>query len=252
MDWQRYTLVGGIAAVLLALIYQWNAFQEQHTPARDQKTVVNHQAAPGTETLPNSQTQTGADSGELPDGSIPEVGTSNQPKLISVKTDTLSLLIDPNGGDIVKVALRKFYEEIDTPDRPLILLNQTRSHTYVARSGLVGGKGACSAGRPVFSSDASEYAMQEGADTLTVDLKQSQNGIGFTKRFTFSRACAVKLCATVSSHQWMWVSACHRSSVRRCTPVKKTTSSRTLKTSPKSRPLKPSWVAGSRWYSTTS
>src|SRR5690606_35404908 len=73
------------------------------------------------------------------------------------------------------------------PDRPLILLNRTRSHTYISKSGLVGGQGNCSAGRPLFSSDASEYALQEGKDTLTVDLKQSQGGIGFTKRFTFTR-----------------------------------------------------------------
>ncbi|MBB5211759.1 membrane protein insertase YidC [Microbulbifer hydrolyticus] len=192
MDWQRYTLVGGIAAVLLALVYQWNAFKEQHTPALDQKTVVHHQAA-DSETLPSSQSratnpaQSSTSDGDLPEGAIPEVGSTSQPELISVKTDTLSLLIDPNGGDIVKVALRKYYEKIDTPDRPLILLNQTRSHTYVAKSGLVGGQGNCSAGRPTFTSDASEYALQEGKDTLTVDLKQSQSGINFTKRFTFKR-----------------------------------------------------------------
>lgn len=184
MDWQRYTLVGGIAAVLLALVYQWNAFKEQHTPALDQKTVVHHQTEETT-TLPN---RPAGNSGELPEeGAVPEVGASAQPQLITVNTDTLSLLIDPNGGDIVKVALRKFYEKLDTPDRPLILLNQTRSHTYISKSGLVGGQGNCSAGRPLFSSDASEYALQEGKDTLTVDLKQTQGGIGFTKRFTFTR-----------------------------------------------------------------
>lgn len=184
MDWQRYTLVGGIAAVLLALVYQWNAFKEQHTPALDQKTVVHHQAGDAAP-LPG---QPAGDSGELPEeGAVPEVGASAQPKLITVNTDTLSLLIDPNGGDIVKVALRKYYEKINTPDRPLILLNQTRSHTYISKSGLVGGQGNCSAGRPLFESDANEYALQEGKDTLTVDLKQTQGGIGFTKRFTFTR-----------------------------------------------------------------
>uniref|UniRef100_UPI0025EF0DEA membrane protein insertase YidC n=1 Tax=uncultured Microbulbifer sp. TaxID=348147 RepID=UPI0025EF0DEA len=196
MDWQRYTLVGGIAVVLLALVYQWNAFQEKHAPAIDQKTVVNHSEANG-DTLPSSAARPEAGAGELPQGTaatqndtgsaIPEVGSNTPAQLISVETDTLSVLIDPNGGDIVKVALRKFYEQLNTPDRPLILLNQTRSHTYVSRSGLVGGNGNCSAGRPLFTSDASEYALQEGKDTVTVDLKQEQNGIAFTKRFTFTR-----------------------------------------------------------------
>ncbi|MFV8782903.1 membrane protein insertase YidC [Microbulbifer sp. SA54] len=196
MDWQRYTLVGGIAAVLLALVYQWNAFKEEHAPAIDQKTVVHHNQSQ-SDALPGSAPNTsnadqlpegGSSSTQTNDGSgIPEVGSATQAQLISVQTDTLSMLIDPNGGDIVKVALRKYYEELNQPDRPLILLNQTRSHTYVSRSGLVGGNGRCTAGRPLFSSDATEYALQEGKDTLTVDLKQSQNGITFTKRFTFKR-----------------------------------------------------------------
>ena len=196
MDWQRYTLVGGIAAVLLALVYQWNAFKEEHAPTLDQKTVVHHSEANG-ETLPSSAARPKANADQLPEGdttpqsdsgnAIPEVGSNTPAQLISVETDTLSVLIDPNGGDIVKVALRKYYEKLHTPDRPLILLNQTRSHTYISRSGLVGGNGACSAGRPLFTSDASEYALQEGKDSITVDLKQEQNGIAFTKRFTFNR-----------------------------------------------------------------
>ncbi|MFD1216762.1 membrane protein insertase YidC [Microbulbifer celer] len=195
MDWQRYTLVGGIAAVLLALIFQWNEFQERHAPEIDQTTVVHHEGGKGVEaeTLPSGQAGNNADgvpdaaSGQSESG-LPEVGAAPQTQLITVNTDVLTLLIDPKGGDIVKVALRKYYEELNTPDRPLILLNQTRSHTYIARSGLMGGKGACTAGRPQFSSDATEYALKEGQDTLTVDLKQQQNGIGFTKRFTFNRS----------------------------------------------------------------
>ncbi|WNZ58617.1 hypothetical protein QT397_03210 [Microbulbifer sp. MKSA007] len=65
MDWQRYTLLGGILAVLLALIFQWNAFQEQHTPELDRETVVQtggetvsqippkHPQAPATVMFPN-------------------------------------------------------------------------------------------------------------------------------------------------------------------------------------------------------
>ena len=196
MDWQRYTLVGGIAVVLLALVYQWNAFKVEHTPAIDQKTVTHHSEANG-ETLPSSAARPKANADQLPetggapqaatDSGIPEVGSNTPAQLISVETDTLSVLIDPNGGDIVKVALRKYYEKLHTPDRPLILLNQTRSHTYVSRSGLVGGNGSCSAGRPLFTSESTEYALQEGKDSVTVDLKQEQNGITFTKRFTFNR-----------------------------------------------------------------
>ncbi|MFC6633857.1 membrane protein insertase YidC [Microbulbifer taiwanensis] len=187
MDWQRYTLLGGIVAVVLALIFQWNEFKEQHTPALDRETVIRSESR-GTETTPHAntgdsdvpqlQSQTGSDQGEQKTGR----------QLISVTTDVFELLIDPRGGDIVKVALRKFEEELHSPDRPLILLNQTRDHTYIAQSGLIGQNGTDSAaGRPLFTVAQTQYALSEGKDALTVDLTLQQQGANITKRFTFNR-----------------------------------------------------------------
>lgn len=189
MDWQRYTLIGAIAAVALVLVFQWNEFKEQHAPVVDQKTVVrnigNTSALPQPATTGKQDTQS---SGQLPQPSeIPALELDTQAPVISVKTDVFNVLIDPKGGDIVKVALRKFYEQINTPDRPFILLNQTRSHTYIAESGLLDGKGNCTAGRPQFSSTSSNYALKEGENSLIVDLKQQLNDVGITKRFTFNR-----------------------------------------------------------------
>ncbi|WP_445355347.1 membrane protein insertase YidC [Microbulbifer sp. EKSA008] len=190
MDWQRYTLLGGILAVLLALIFQWNAFQEQHTPELDRETVVQT----GGETVSQIPAETPASTG---DSDVPQLrsqvpasneGSSTESKLISVTTDVFDLLINPRGGDIVKVALRKQQEKLDTPDQPLILLNQTRNHTYIAQSGLIGKNGTDSAaGRPVFKVAKTEYAMVEGDDTLIVDLTLQQEGANITKRFTFKR-----------------------------------------------------------------
>ncbi|SHF31854.1 YidC/Oxa1 family membrane protein insertase [Microbulbifer donghaiensis] len=187
MDWQRYTLLGGIAAVVLALIFQWNEFKEQHTPALDRETVVRTDSQ-GPATAPRSETgdsdvpqlQTQAEASE-------DTGTGER-KLISVTTDVFDLLIDPRGGDIVKVALRKYEEELHTPDRPLILLNQTRDHTYIAQSGLIGRNGTDSAaGRPLFSAEKTKYALSEGQDALVIDLTLKQQGANITKRFTFNR-----------------------------------------------------------------
>ncbi|MFA0809690.1 membrane protein insertase YidC [Microbulbifer epialgicus] len=188
MDWQRYTLVGGIIAVLLALIFQWNAFQEQHTPEVDRETVVQT----GGETITQAPTEATSESSDVPQlqsqapAEIEAKGT--EIKLISVTTDVFDLLINPHGGDIVKVALRDFQEKLDTPDQPLILLNQTRNHTYIAQSGLIGRNGTDSAaGRPVFNVEKNEFAMVEGDDTLIVDLTLQQEGANITKRFTFKR-----------------------------------------------------------------
>ncbi|WP_444929125.1 membrane protein insertase YidC [Microbulbifer sp. SSSA002] len=190
MDWQRYTLLGGILAVLLALIFQWNAFQEQHAPVLDRETVVQTGGATSSQ-IPTEITASSGDS-DVPQlhSQVPASSEASvlENKLISVTTDVFDLLINPRGGDIVKVALRNYQEKLDTPDQPLILLNQTRNHTYIAQSGLIGKNGTDSAaGRPLFKVEKTEYAMVEGDETLIVDLTLHQNGANITKRFTFTR-----------------------------------------------------------------
>lgn len=188
MDWQRYTLAGGIIAVLLALIFQWNAFQELHTPEVDRETIVET----GGATISQVPVETDGETSDVPQlqtQAPTSPGTaSTENKLISVTTDVFDLLINPRGGDIVKVALRDFQEKLDTPNQPLILLNQTRNHTYIAQSGLIGKNGTDSAaGRPVFKVQKTQYAMVEGDDSLIVDLTLQQEGANITKRFTFTR-----------------------------------------------------------------
>lgn len=184
MDWQRYTLLGGIAAVLLALIFQWNEFKERRAPVVDRETIV----VGDTPFIPDSAPTADGDVPQLPGVDAPAPEREAPTQLISVETDVFSLLINPHGGDIVRLALRKHHEKLDTPDRPLILLNQTRDHTYVAQSGLIGRDGTDRSGqRPLFTAEHSHYAMVEGSDTLLVDLKLQQNGAEITKRFQFTR-----------------------------------------------------------------
>ena len=187
MDWQRYTLLGGIAAVGLALIFQWNEFKEARTPALDQETVVRSD----TRVTPSAATPSAGTDSDVPQlqGQAPSSAEqSGERELIRVETDVFSLLIDPRGGDIVKVALREHDEELNTPERPFILLNQTRDHTYIAQSGLIGRNGTDSAkGRPLFSTRANKFALAADSDTLNVDLKLQQDGADITKRFTFTR-----------------------------------------------------------------
>ncbi|SDK42643.1 membrane protein insertase YidC [Microbulbifer yueqingensis] len=186
MDWPRYALLGGIAAVVLALIFQWNAFQERRAPEIDREIVTAGQGAtvPGTST----STDNGTDVPQLQQGRPAAEAAAPSKQLVSVTTDVFDLLIDPRGGDIVKVALREYAQERDTPDQPLLLLKQTRDATYVSQSGLIGQNGTDSAkGRPLYSVADTRYALAEGQDTLTVDLTLRQEGANITKRYTFNR-----------------------------------------------------------------
>ena len=108
--------------------------------------------------------------------------------LIRVETDRLITLIDPLGGDIVKVELPLHLQSLDNPDQPLVLLNRTPNTIYIAQSGLIGKNATDSAGgRPLFSSASTDYQMSESDNQLSVDLNLQQGEVSLIKRFTFNR-----------------------------------------------------------------
>jgi YidC/Oxa1 family membrane protein insertase len=187
MDWLRTSLIAGIALVCFLLMIRWGEFQERNQPAISQTTVSDSTVeSNGTSDVPNVSTSPAATDNQIP-------GMTNQAKTatagwIRVETDVLEVLIDPHGGDIVKVALPTFYAKLNSPDMPFILLNHTDSHTYVARSGLVGPDGTDSKdARPLFDSIKRSYSLADGQEQLDVDLVyQQEPGVTITKRFTFS------------------------------------------------------------------
>lgn len=185
-------LLGAIAVVSVVLINEWGDFQQRNKPVISQETTLSQaQLAqlPGANDAP-AAVDNGTDIPAAPESrntEVPQV-SSAQAQLISVKTDTLHLLIDPHGGDIIKVALPQHLEQIDTPDEPFILLNRTQDNTYIAQSGLIGPNGTdTGAARPVFTTAQPAYELAEGTDTLTVDLQLQQGEVTLTKRFTFQR-----------------------------------------------------------------
>ncbi|GAB1262917.1 membrane protein insertase YidC [Aurantivibrio plasticivorans] len=201
MDWQRIGLLLGIAAVLVTLLFRWNAFQEARLPEIETETTITEFADPGANfpsANPGSSLSDQGDSavpGELSqdeesnhiDAAAPTLTASR--KLIKVTTDSLNVSIDTLGGDIVMVALPKFPVTIEQPDNPLIILNRTQSTTYIAQSGLVGRNGTDTAeSRPLFSSAADSYTLSEGEDELQVDLHFQQDDVKITKRYTFKRS----------------------------------------------------------------
>ena len=109
--------------------------------------------------------------------------------LIIVQTDVLQLAIDPNGGDIVELKLSQYPRNASNPDIPLQLFENSNERVYVAQSGLVGTNGpdARPSGRPLYSANQQNFTLQDGQDQLNVDLSFQENGVSYTKRFTFHR-----------------------------------------------------------------
>ncbi|HEX7762121.1 MAG TPA: membrane protein insertase YidC, partial [Cellvibrio sp.] len=168
MDWQKNLLIAAILATLLMLVIRWHEFQE-NLPAQ---APVATQTSSSAGAIP---TATPAANSDIPVAtstlSEAEKVTLAANQLISVKTDSFDLTINPLGGDIVQVALPRHYLKLNTPDQPFVLLDNRDNHTYLAQSGLIGTNGTDTAqGRPLFSSEKTAYTLAEGDKQLVVDL----------------------------------------------------------------------------------
>lgn len=188
-DWLRKIILGGIIVIGFVLFIRWNEYQEKHHAAQSQLPAAP--AAAATETA-QTTTPKGNEEFALPapvDNSKPE---TDKPLLktsvVSVRTDSLWVEIDTLGGDIRKVSLPKNFAELNKPDAPFVLLDNTASRTYIAKSGLAGPNGTDSAsGRPQFSVSADTFTLSEGQNELSVDLTLAQAEAQITKRFIFTR-----------------------------------------------------------------
>jgi YidC/Oxa1 family membrane protein insertase len=106
-------------------------------------------------------------------------------QIIKVKTDFLVAEISTLGGDLQQL---EFLQQRDAKDRnkPFILLQKKVDHTYIAQSGLLGSD--LPTHNTMFASQATEYSLIEGKDTLEVRLAaQTTSGIKVTKIYLFRR-----------------------------------------------------------------
>ena len=191
MDIKRTILIVALANVAYVLVLKWNqdygqaALPTQHTAASN--------AAPA---LPDT-VPAGSNNGASAD--VPSANAESSPAelapvavskdLIRVKTDVLDLAIDPNGGDIAQLMLPKYPRRQDHPDIPFQLFDNGGERTYLAQSGLTGvnGPDARPSGRPLYAADQKTYQLADGQDQMVVDLKFSDNGVNYIKRFSFKR-----------------------------------------------------------------
>ncbi|MGB2516382.1 MAG: membrane protein insertase YidC, partial [Pseudomonadales bacterium] len=103
--------------------------------------------------------------------------------------------------------LMQYLKEMDNPDVPFNLLQQSASHTYVAQSGLVGIHGTDAVSRPVYSVKQPTFTMGDDEDSLDVTLSfTDQYGAQIDKIYTFTRGShIIKLTYKVnnqSSQPW--------------------------------------------------
>ncbi len=214
---QRVVLLIGMAAIGYLMILAWNddfngkatstPYAEAPLPQGGTIEAAGTPGIPAQSTAPDqlsdvpSGVQSGGDS-DVPDasllqdqsvqpGALPSMGSgtgsSDTSRLVQVTTPTLKVWIDRLGGDVVRVQLPQHPLDIDKPDVPLQLLDNSANRVYVAQSGLAWregpGKGKA---RPMYTAARSSYTLDAGEADLTVTLNTDVDGVALTKTFQFS------------------------------------------------------------------
>ncbi|WP_349568914.1 membrane protein insertase YidC [Azotobacter salinestris] len=189
MDIKRSILLVALAVVSYLLVLQWNqdygqaALPPQNAVAQSAPSVQPG-AVPAAPSA-SADVPTAGSENRVPDTVASTVGAD----LIQIRTDVLEVAIDPRGGDIVQLKLPKFPRRQDHPEIPFQLFDNGSERLYLAQSGLTGANGpdARTSGRPLYVSEQRSYQLADGQDSLVVDLKFSEGGVDYTKRFTFKR-----------------------------------------------------------------
>ncbi|MGI4836154.1 MAG: membrane protein insertase YidC [Janthinobacterium lividum] len=191
MDIKRTILIVALAVVAYVMVFKWNQDYGQTPPPNQNAAATRASELPdvpaGTSAAASADVPNAGTDGTAAAPAIAPVATSSN--LIRVKTDVLDLAIDPKGGDVVQLTLPKFPRRQDHPEIPFQLFDDGGERTYLAQSGLTGANGpdVRAAGRPLYASAQPSYQLADGQDQLVVDLKFSDNGVNYIKRFTLDR-----------------------------------------------------------------
>ncbi|BAP42416.1 membrane protein insertase YidC [Pseudomonas sp. 21LCFQ02] len=188
MDIKRTILIGALAIVTYVGVLKWNEDYGQAALPNQTVAASTNSAAdvPAASNAPaNTDVPTAPGSAPAP-VETPAVVSKD---LIQIKTDVLEVAIDPVGGDVVQLRLPLYPRRQDRPDVPFQLFDNGNERVFLAQSGLTGTNGpdARSIGRPVYTSTQKSYQLADGQKELVVELKFSDNGVNYTKRFTFER-----------------------------------------------------------------
>lgn len=198
-DLPRFFLFALIAGLVLILLKQWVSFSSDYDDAvverlnqeYEQGLLVDPADVVGVSQEDTSQgikaiSNTAVTNSVTNSRSSAPRKAFNSSRNIIVETDTIKVVIDSLGGDIIEVALLKHLSKQEQDAEPLLLLEKNRNRTYTAQSGLIGPSGTeVKSAFARFDSSASNYVMQN-QEKLVVDLYfNDASGVRLTKRYTF-------------------------------------------------------------------
>jgi len=110
-------------------------------------------------------------------------------RVVRVRTDVLDIMIDTQGGDLVRADLPSYPVDKDTPDLPVRLLDFLPESRWVFQTGFLGvAAGDAPNHLAAFTSPRSDYVLADGDDELIVTLDWQTSGpLRAQKIYTFRR-----------------------------------------------------------------
>ncbi|MDG2420728.1 MAG: membrane protein insertase YidC [Gammaproteobacteria bacterium] len=189
MDLTKFALYTSLAVITYLMLLAW---QDDYPPIVEDSTTriaTTQISEPPVQRDADIPTQLpGNSSVNNTDIIAAEVASARTGQLINVQTDTLAIVIDLSGGDIIELALPEYLKQLNVPDDPFVILESSVGRTYVAQSGLIGQDGVDNSGRAVYQSQLNSYQLEDGEQSLIVDLVTSPTtDVTVTKRYTFYR-----------------------------------------------------------------
>ena len=184
MDNMKLILLAALGFVMLSL---WQAWQQDYAP-KPQPASIEQNVDPliaETTTINSDDIPVPVNNDQAPEASFEPVKTETGQRIL-VETDVFKAIIDTHGGDLRGTALTQYPVTSDQPDIPFVLFNDTNGAFYASQGGFLSKQPAANH-HSVFSTNASEYILQEGQDDLDVVLSWSEAGIEIEKIFSFHR-----------------------------------------------------------------
>ncbi len=195
MDIPRYILIAASALLTIILLGEWTRFTAeqkdsalQSIPMVTTDHIVSDRAFLDKTKLRDSKNSDIPEVLQIEAQEAKLLSNSDvlDSELISVITDTLNLIIDLNGGDIVGVALPQYPKTLENLADAFVLLERNSKRHYVAQSGLIGPDGIDHNGRARFSTSERTYRQDPGKELIvTLRLLDSEPGISVFKYFKF-------------------------------------------------------------------
>jgi YidC/Oxa1 family membrane protein insertase len=188
MNDMRRTILWSVFA--FSLLMAWDGWLK-HTgqpsmfapaPAASAVAAASGPAGSGSAAVPTPSTVSGAPGSTV--AALPPGGSASAPvaaarERVVVSTDTLRATVDTLGGNVVKVELLQ-HKDHDHDNRPVVVMEESAAHTYLAQSGLVeAGKSLPDHTTPM-TVLTTERQLAEGQSALV--LKLESEVVGGVKR----------------------------------------------------------------------